>query len=86
MYVAKGNFFAGHAEQGLSVTMVGGCANFCCGASWRAIVLQFDGPCTIYTQSRNPMDLLRLQMAARKAQAQSQGQENGGGDAEIGGE
>ena len=88
MYVGNGNFFLAHSDRDLSVTMVGGCANLCCGAGWKSIVFEFEGPCTVYTQSRNPMDLKRLQTAGQQ-QAQKDQQEQGqdGGDGgDIGGE
>jgi len=78
LYVSNGNFFAAHSDRELDVTMIGGLPNFCCGAGWKSIVFQFEGPCTVYTQSRNPMDLKRLQTAGAKAQAKQQ-QDNGGG-------
>jgi len=74
LYVGKGNFFAGHASKDLDVGLVGGCMNFCCGAGSKAIILKFRGPCTVYTQSRNPEDLRRLQEANARRQGQEQGQ------------
>jgi uncharacterized protein (AIM24 family) len=73
LYVAKGNFFATQAPRDLEVTMIGGLTNFCCGQGWHSIVLEFTGPCTVYTQSRNPEDLRRLQKAAQAKQAKKQG-------------
>lgn len=81
MYVARGSFFAGHSDRPLNVTMVGGCCNFCCGASWRSIVFKFEGPCVVYTQSRNPQDLRRLQEIAKasKAGGDERGQDDNSG-------
>merc|ERR1711964_627782 len=56
--VAAGLFFACHSEQSLSCEIVGGLKNYCCGT--KAICLGFEGPCTVYTQSRNPNDLRRM--------------------------
>lgn len=83
LYVARGNFFAAHSDKELSIALVGGLMNFCCGALGRSIMLEFEGPCTVYTQSRNPMDLKRMQEAARRAQQQ---QNNGGGNGGAGGD
>ena len=81
LYVAKGNFFAAHSDKDLSIALVGGLMNYCCGALGRSIMLQFEGPCTVYTQSRNPMDLKRMQEAARRAQQQkNQNGNDQGGD------
>jgi len=42
-------------------------------------LLKFRGPCTVYTQSRNPQDLRRLQeYAARKQYEEDQNQGNTG--------
>jgi len=54
--------------------------NLCCGAGMKSIILKFRGPCTVYTQSRNPEDLRRLQeYAARKQEEEGQNQGNAGG-------
>lgn len=83
MYVAKGNFFAGHASKDLEVGLVGGFMNLCFGAGWKSVILKFRGPCTVYTQSRNPEDLRRLQEFARnKRQAEEAGKNQGGGSAQ----
>jgi uncharacterized protein (AIM24 family) len=66
LYVAGGNFFAGHIQNDLMLGVVGGFSNFCCGAGWKSIILKFIGPCTVYTQSRNPEDLKRMQEYAIK--------------------
>jgi len=80
LYVARGNFFAGHINKDLEIGLVGGLMNFCCGAGWKSIILKFRGPCTVYTQSRNPEDLRRLQeYAARKQEEEGQNQGNAGG-------
>jgi len=81
MYVAGVNFFAGHINNDLEVGLVGGLMNFCFGAGWRSIILKFKGPCTVYTQSRNPEDLRRMQEFAKQKQNQQEGngtQEGGG--------
>ena len=83
LYVARGNFFAAHSDKELGIALVGGLMNFCCGALGRSIMLEFEGPCTVYTQSRNPMDLKRMQEAARRAQNQ---QQNNGSDGGAGGD
>jgi len=70
LYVARGNFFAGHIDKDLEIGLVGGLMNFCCGAGWRSVILKFKGPCTVYTQSRNPEDLRRMQEFARTKQGQ----------------
>jgi uncharacterized protein (AIM24 family) len=86
LYVAKGNFFAGHASKDLDVGLVGGCMNLCFGAGWKSVVLVFKGPCTVYTQSRNPEDLRRMQEYARnKRAAQEGGQNQGQGSAQASG-
>jgi len=78
LYVGKGNFFAGHASKDLEVGLVGGFMNFCFGAGCKSIILKFKGPCTVYTQSRNPQDLRRLQEAARhKKSAEEGGKQQG---------
>jgi len=79
LYVARGNFFAGHADKDLEIGMIGGCMNLCFGAGMRSIILKFKGPCTVYTQSRNPEDLRRMQEYARLKQQQQQGGRGGGG-------
>jgi uncharacterized protein (AIM24 family) len=93
--VSGGNFFAAKADTQLELALAGGCYNLCCAnfdpwscgtsLNMRAICFKFTGPCTIYTQSRNPMDLKRLQKAAQQENAQ---QDQGGdaGDAGDGGE
>jgi len=65
-YTRAGTFFATHSSGTLNVGQVGGLCNFCFGAGWKSIVLRFNGPCTVYTQSRNPRDLYRLQTAAQQ--------------------
>jgi uncharacterized protein (AIM24 family) len=83
MYVAGGNFFAGHMNTDLDVGLVGGFMNFCCGAGWKSIVLKFRGPCTVYTTSRNPDDLRRMQeFAKNKQQQQEKGTDSGNGGAQ----
>lgn len=65
-YTRAGTFFATHSTGTLDVGQIGGICNFCFGAGWKSIVLKFNGPATVYTQSRNPRDLYRLQTAAQR--------------------
>lgn len=90
--VSGGNFFAAKADQSLDLALAGGCMNFCCAnfdpwecgtsLNFRAICFTFTGPCTVYTQSRNPMDLIRMQKAAQEEAQQDQNGEgaDAGGD------
>lgn len=81
LYVSAGLFFAAEASQGLACGLVGqeccGCKNLCCTGT--GIVLSFDGPCTIYTQSRNDY-------ALRRMFAPPPPPPEGGGGAELAGE
>jgi len=82
-YSRAGTFFATHNDGILDVGQIGGICNFCFGAGWKSIVLKFTGPCTVYTQSRNPNDLYRLQTASRRNEEGNQNEKNdnkGGGD------
>jgi len=45
---------------------------------WKSVILKFRGPCTVYTQSRNPQDLKRMQEFAKNKQNQQEG--GGSGD------
>jgi len=45
-------FFAAHEETKFRLGLAGGCKNLCCTGA--GIVLVFNGPCTVYTQSRDP--------------------------------
>lgn len=68
LFVAAGLFFAAEYSQSFKCECLGqeccGLKNFCCSGS--SVVLEFQGPCTVYTQSRNDYALRRL-FAPREA-------------------
>jgi len=51
-YVDNGYFFAGKHTQKIRIAIVGGIKSFCAGGE--GMVMKFTGPCTIFTQNRNP--------------------------------
>jgi len=46
-------FFAAHEDTKFRLGLAGGLKNFCCTGGG-GLVMVFTGPCTIYTQSRDP--------------------------------
>jgi len=56
LLVEHGLFFAAHENTKLRVRTFGGLKTFCC--SGEGFVMRFQGPCTVFTQSRDP-SLLR---------------------------
>lgn len=51
--VDNGLFFAAHDKQQISITLFGGLKQCCCGGG-EGLVMRFTGPCTIFTQNRDP--------------------------------
>jgi len=74
LYVTRGLFFAAHEETKFRLAIAGGCKNFCCTGA--GIVMQFHGPCTIYTQSRDPD---KWNPYKRMQKKNKQDKNNGGG-------
>jgi len=56
LLVEHGLFFAAHESTKLRVRTFGGLKTFCC--SGEGFIMRFQGPCTVFTQSRDP-SLLR---------------------------
>lgn len=69
LMVSKGLFFAAHETTRFSISLVGGCKNLCCTGS--GVVMQFFGPCVIYTQSRNPGNWNPLKQPLNSRQRQA---------------
>jgi len=51
-YVDTGLFFAAHEGTHIDIGLAGGCCTCICGGE--GFVMQFHGPCVLYTKSRNP--------------------------------
>lgn len=51
-YVDNGYFFAAKHTQKIRIAIVGGIKSACCGGE--RLVMKFTGPCTIFTQNRDP--------------------------------
>lgn len=51
-YVDNGLFFAAHEKTKIQIGLIGGVKSTCC--SGEGLVMKFWGPCTIFTQSRDP--------------------------------
>jgi len=66
--VDHGLFFAAHEATRLSVAPIGGLKTTCC--SGEGIVMRFNGPCTIFTQSRDPSLFNPIPEAAQVGDAQ----------------
>lgn len=52
LLVDNGLFFAAHDKQSIDITIMGGVKSFC--FSGEGFVMRFMGPCTIFTQNRDP--------------------------------
>jgi uncharacterized protein (TIGR00266 family) len=52
LFVDNGLFFAAHERTRIMVGPIGGCTATCC--SGEGLVMKFFGPCSIFTQSRDP--------------------------------
>jgi uncharacterized protein (AIM24 family) len=52
LFVDNGMFFAAEQKTKIEIGMVGGVKATCC--SGEGLVMKFYGPCTIFTQSRDP--------------------------------
>jgi len=52
LFVDTSLFFAAHESTQIDVGTPGGLCTFCCGGE--GFVMKFNGPCVIYTQSRDP--------------------------------
>lgn len=77
MYVNTGLFFAANDQVGINVSWPGGCKSYCySGEGW---VMSFQGPNTIYTQSRDP-DVFMALLNPKPIP-----QQGGGGDGGDGG-
>jgi len=59
LLVDHGLFFAAHESTRLRVRMFGGLKTCCC--SGEGFVMRFQGPCTVFTQSRDPTMLRRAE-------------------------
>lgn len=57
LLVSRGLFFAAREDSSFDMGLVGGLMNLCCTGS--GIVFKFHGPCAVYTQSKNPVQLYR---------------------------
>ena len=61
LLVSRGLFFAARKDVSFDVGLIGqecgGCCNLCCAQG--GIVYKFSGPSVIYTQSKNPIQLLK---------------------------
>jgi len=51
-YIDHGLFFAAHEKIQINMGIVGNIVGFCCGGE--GFVMQFMGPCVVYTKSRDP--------------------------------
>ena len=61
LLVSRGLFFAAREDASFDVGLIGqecgGICNLCCANG--GIVYKFKGPCVVYTQSKNPIQLLK---------------------------
>jgi uncharacterized protein (AIM24 family) len=74
LYVSRGLFFAAHEETKFVLGLAGGLKNFCCTGGG-GLVMIFEGPAVIYTQSRdnekwNPYKNQHRQQRRKKGGAQ----------------
>jgi len=78
LFVDHGLFFAAHESTRIQIGIVGNVVGFCCGGV--GFVMQFYGPCVIYTKSRDTSKLFRKAEEGRdqkrKNQAGMSGQVN----------
>jgi uncharacterized protein (AIM24 family) len=62
LLVSRGLFFAAREDTAFEIGLIGqecgGLQNYCCTGG--GIVLKFHGPSVVYTQSRSPMELMRM--------------------------
>lgn len=56
--VDAGLFFACTEDVQISIGLAGGCYTCCCGGE--GFVMKFRGPCSVYTQNRDPAEIMKL--------------------------
>jgi uncharacterized protein (AIM24 family) len=69
MFVNNSLFFAAHSATDISARIFGGFCTCCFGKE--GLVMKFDGPCVVYTQSRDPT--IMKQLAAAKLRRKNAG-------------
>jgi len=78
LYVSRGLFFAAHEDTKFRLGLAGGLKNFCCTGGG-GLVMVFHGPCTIYTQSRDPHKWNPYKRRRHRQRRRQNGVNNGGG-------
>lgn len=66
IFVDNGLFFAASSKTNIGITILGDIKTFCFGGE--GFVMKFVGPCVVYTQTRDPMELYKRELARQAAQ------------------
>lgn len=79
MCVNNGLFFAASDKTQIEIGMPGGCKSLI--FSGEGIVMKFTGPCVVYTQNRNPVDMYKLLNPWQGYDGEGGGSDSSGGAA-----
>jgi len=82
-FIDHGLFFAAHETINIGIGIVGNIVGFCCGGE--GFVMQFFGPCVVYTKSRDPNRLFERSHSASRSDSAAVRRGGRGGGAAGGG-
>lgn len=78
LFVDNGLFFAAHETCQISIGMPGGCNELC--FSGEGLVMKFQGPAVVYTQSRDPSIFYALYRPPKEEDSEDNSGNQGGGN------